>query len=312
MANDLAARLQAAKERLQQRSKLLAMLDEAGLLLDQELTKRRELAATVASEKAEVERLEGYSLAALFHSVFGNIDEKRIKEQKEFLAAQLKLEEAEKEIPELEQEVKSLRNRLRAYAELETEYRALVAEKEQFLLGRGDASSAELLELVEQLGTLAGLKQELAEAIDAGEAAYAELVLVSDNLRSAQSWGTFDMFAGGAMTTMFKHSKIDTARQHVARAQHLLHRFQEELADAGNRLSVSLEIGGMAKFADYFFDGIITDWIVQSKINAAAENCGRTQAEVRAALDACRRRLAETEAQIVASETRRCEIIDAD
>jgi len=55
-----------------------------------------------------------------------------------------------------------------------------------------------------------------------------------------------------------------------------LERFQEELADAGVRLNLALEIDGFSKFADFFFDGIISDWIVQSKIQNASSVCSAT------------------------------------
>ena len=56
--------------------------------------------------------------------------------------------------------------------------------------------------------------------------------------------------------------------KHAHTAQRHLRSFQKELADADERLGVSLDIGGFATFADYFFDGLIADWIMQSKIES--------------------------------------------
>ena len=81
------------------------------------------------------------------------------------------------------------------------------------------------------------------------------------------------------LSTMAKHSKIDSAKQHAHAAQRQLRRFQEELVDAGQRLNVSLEIGGFSKFADYFFDGLIADWNVQSKIRKASSACSSRASE---------------------------------
>ena len=70
---------------------------------------------------------------------------------------------------------------------------------------------------------------------------------------------------------------------------------QEELADANQRLQVALEIEGFSKFADFFFDGLIADWVVQSKIQRASSACSSTMSRVRSAISECRKRLADTE-----------------
>ena len=62
--------------------------------------------------------------------------------------------------------------------------------------------------------------------------------------------------------------------------------------------NVSLEIGGFSKFADYFFDGLIADWVVQSKIQKASSACSSAISRVTSAVSECRRRLAETERDI--------------
>jgi len=36
-------------------------------------------------------------------------------------------------------------------------------------------------------------------------------------------------------------------------------------------LNLNVDISGFSVFADYFFDGLIADWVVQSKINQALD-----------------------------------------
>lgn len=55
----------------------------------------------------------------------------------------------------------------------------------------------------------------------------------------------------------------------MERAKRALQSFRKELADVDQRLHLSLEIGDFLTFADYFFDGLIADWLVQSKIQDA-------------------------------------------
>lgn len=113
------------------------------------------------------------------------------------------------------------------------------------------------------------LNKEIQEAIQAANHALACLRQADAYLQSAKNWGLFDMFGGGALTTFFKHSKMDDARYEMERAKRALQGFRKELADVDQRLHLSLEIGDFLTFADYFFDGLIADWLVQSKIQDA-------------------------------------------
>ena len=111
--------------------------------------------------------------------------------------------------------------------------------------------------------------KEIQEAIQAANHALACLSQADAYLQSAKNWGLFDMLGGGALTTFFKHSKMDDARYEMERAKRALQGFRKELADVDQRLHLSLEIGDFLIFADYFFDGLIADWLVQSKIQDA-------------------------------------------
>lgn len=111
--------------------------------------------------------------------------------------------------------------------------------------------------------------KEIQEAIQAANHALACLRQADAYLQSAKNWGLFDMLGGGALTTFFKHSKMDDARYEMERAKRALQGFRKELADVDQRLQLELEIGEFLTFADYFFDGIIADWMVQSKIQQA-------------------------------------------
>ena len=45
--------------------------------------------------------------------------------------------------------------------------------------------------------------------------------------------------------------------------------FQKELRDVEAIQNQHIDIGGLLTFADFFFDGLIADWLVQSKIQNA-------------------------------------------
>jgi len=310
MPSDIHQRLMKAAERVRSARKQQAMLAEAQRLLRDETEKNAKLREQFASEESDVEKLKGLSLTHIFYSVLGTKDTKLRTEKQELLAAQLKYDESPGAVEDMQEEVERFREQLIQFAAVDTEYDRLIREKEQFLTDANDDKAEKLSELSERLADLKSDGKELTEAIGAGEDALTSLERVRSDLRSASNWGTFDMLGGGLLSTMAKHSKIDSAKQQAHRTQQRLWRFQEELADAGQRLHVSLEIGEFSKFADYFFDGLIADWLTQSKIKTSSSACDRTISKVTGAMDECRRRLEETQRDISSVSKSRLEFIE--
>lgn len=266
---------------------------------------------TLRRESNDVEALEGYSLTALFYTILGTHEERLEKERQEQLAAVLKHDQAVETVQSLEGQMCELNYQLDVLGDLETNYLRLISDKADYLHRTDNPATARLIEIAEALSDLASQRKELREAVRAGEWAERSLNAVQNSLSSASGWGTADLLGGGLVTTMIKHSRIDTARQHAHTAQRDLLRFQRELADANQRLHVALEIGGFSKFADYFFDGLISDWIVQSKINNASRQCAEMTCAVRAAVRECETRLAKVEAKINHRERERRQLIES-
>ena len=115
------------------------------------------------------------------------------------------------------------------------------------------------------------MRKEMKEAIDAGERALISLKNAKEKLKSAGNWGLFDMFGGGFISTMMKHSKMNDAGQLMETAKADLKNFQKELKDINVPLDLRMEVGSFLSFADFFFDGFVADYLVQSKIADAKE-----------------------------------------
>lgn len=112
---------------------------------------------------------------------------------------------------------------------------------------------------------------EIREAIYAGEQALKSLELAQAKLNSARNWGFADLLGGGFIVDMIKHSKMNDAIRLMEQAKRDLHTFQRELRDVNAYANLSLDIGGFLSFADFFFDGIVADYLVQSRIANARE-----------------------------------------
>ena len=116
------------------------------------------------------------------------------------------------------------------------------------------------------------MKKEVQEAIRAGEQVLQSLYYEGEKLENAGKWGIFDMFAGGFFSGYMKHSRIKEAEALLEQAKTELQLFQKELNDVREALHLQIEIGDFLTFADFFLDGFITDYLVQSKISDARED----------------------------------------
>lgn len=110
------------------------------------------------------------------------------------------------------------------------------------------------------------MTKEVQEAIYAGERALMSLRTAQANLKSARGWGIFDMFGGGFIADVVKHSKISNAMNAIESAKWDLQSFERELRDVRAHVNLNIDIGGFLSFADFFFDGFLADYLVQTKI----------------------------------------------
>ena len=111
--------------------------------------------------------------------------------------------------------------------------------------------------------------REIREAIQAGERALMSLRKAEAKLTSASNWGLWDIFGGGLISGIAKHNKMNEATTYMEEAKRNLTTFQSELRDVNGTYNLSLDIGGFLSFADFFFDGVIADYLVQTKIRDA-------------------------------------------
>lgn len=124
------------------------------------------------------------------------------------------------------------------------------------------------------------MKQELKEAIVAGEIALSSLQIARERLDSAKNWGILDMLGGGLVTGMVKHFKVDDASYYIENAKKNLRLFQKELRHIHVPKDLKMEIGVFLSFADFFFDGLLADYLVQSKLAEAREEVTDTACRV--------------------------------
>lgn len=257
-----------------------------------------ELAAVMHDEQADVDRLESGGLTAFFYSLLGKGEEKLDKERREAAAAALKYESAARELDNAVDDIERLEAELRELEGSEEEYRRALEARAEELRRSGGEAGRELLKLEAELAAEESRRKEITEAIAAGSEALNTTNAILDELGDAEGWATFDIFGGGLIADLAKHSHLDGAQSSVALLQGQLRRFRTELADVGSAADgLQVSIDGFMRFADYFFDGLFVDWMVLDRIQQSTEQVQSAYARIHSVLEGLNSSLAKSNAR---------------
>ena len=252
-------------------------------------------------EQADVEKLEGRSLAVFFYNVIGKMDEQLNKEREEAYAARVKYDAAARELSAVEEDLLRHEGELSGLGDCERQYDAVLQEKAAAVKNAGGATAEEILKMEERLAFLESQSRELREATSAGNRALHTTDQVLSSLDSAEGWGTWDLFGGGLISDLAKHSHLDEAQGNSEHLQSQLRRFKTELADVKISANMRVNVDGFLRFADYFFDGLFADWAVLDKIGQSREQVCSTQRQIEsilARLDGMQRTVEQEQAQV--------------
>lgn len=273
-------KLKALQEKISRSRQLTSMLKELRGQRDTIAARVRELEAIKVDEQADVDRLEGRSLASFFYNVIGKMDERLNKEREEAYAARVKYDAAARELEAIDGDIHRCESELSGLRGCEREYEATLREKANAVKSEGGARAEEILKLEERHAYLESQKKELREAISAGNSARSTAESVLSSLDSAEGWGTWDLLGGGLLADMAKHSHLDEAQGAIERLQSQLRRFKTELADVTIHADMQVNVDGFLRFADYFFDGLFADWAVMDKISQSQSQVQSTKNQI--------------------------------
>jgi myosin heavy subunit len=280
MYNEINHQMEEAQQGIFRLRKIDSMLNTLYKNEKELKSKVSDLKDTLEKEDQDVDKLEQKSLTHLFYRILGNIEEKKDKERQEALAAKLKYEQALNELTYVQDEITKLKQERENYKSSDRTYQTLLARKKELLMQTNAATSEKILHLTEKIQRSKNNVKEIQEAISVGRQVLQRLKDTLDSLNSAQGWGRWDLLGGGLITDMIKHSHIDDAKSMAEKTQMALLRFRTELADVKIEDGIQFEMNGFAKFADFFFDGLIADWVMQSRIHDSQDSVIRVQNQV--------------------------------
>ena len=189
--------LQKLQEQIARKRQLEAQVSELRTQRSTLSARARELEAIKMQEEADVDKLEGRSLAAFFYNVIGKMDEQLNKEREEAYAARVKYDAAARELSAVEDELARYEAELAGLRDCERQYDAVLKEKAGAVKAAGGTAAEEILKAEERLAFLNSQSRELREAVSAGNSALSTANQVLSSLDSAEGWGTWDLFGGG-------------------------------------------------------------------------------------------------------------------
>ena len=293
--------LQKLQERIARKRQLEAQVSELRTQHSTLSARVQELEAIRMQEQADVDKLEGRSLAAFFYHVIGKMDEQLNKEREEAYAARVKYDTAARELSAVEEELARYEAELADLHDCERQYDTVLKEKADAVKAAGGTAAEEILKAEERLAFLDSQSRELQEAVSVGSSALSTTDQVLSSLDSAEGWGTWDLLGGGLISDLAKHSHLDEAQDNIECLQSQLRRFKTELADVRISADMQVNVDGFLRFADYFFDGLFADWAVLDKISQSQERVRSTRCQIESVLsrlDGMQRSVEREQAQL--------------
>lgn len=285
MDYDRNEKMKLAKEGIARLHKIDAMLSDLEADHDELDSKASEQKAILDKEERDLEKLENGSIVSFFYSVLGSLGEHINQERREAFAAKLKYDQAVKDLADIKNQIAKMNTDRGAYIHCKKEYDDLYAQKKEELLTGIGATTQKLLELTDQIDGADISLKEIEEAAEKGKEVVSGLNSALRCLDSAEGWGTLDLLGGGLISDLAKHSRIDEAKMEIEYTHRLLRQFKTELVDVNINSDIAINTEGFGKFADFFFDGLIADWCMQSRINESQGSVLRVRDQVSGILE---------------------------
>ena len=244
----------------------------------------KKLEKSKLAEQADVDRLEGHSLAAFFYQVIGKMDEKLDKERQEAYAARVKYDVALHDLSSVDADLAQIQNRLARLSDCERQYQAALSEKIKSIKVSAHPAAQQIAESESRIA--------------AGKTALHTVNEVLETLHNAEGWSTWDVMGGGLMADLAKYEELDDAQEQIEQLQVELRRFKTELADVEITADLQVTVDSFLKFADFFFDGLFADWAVLDHINQAQSRVENTKDQIKRVLALLKKMREDVDVQI--------------
>lgn len=289
--------LEAALEACAEHERLSRRLETARAAEASARDQAQATAALVRAEEQDVGALESLSPTRIWATLRGTRVSELERERVELAAQQFRAATAATALAAASSARRELASALGALGDVAARRERALASEEARVHAAGGSTSAQLLEVAEQLASVRAQLREVAEAKAAEQVARRLLQDAADLLGGAGGWASYDTFLGGGLITdLVKYDKMDAATKRLREADAALRRFSAELADVGLSALGGIEVTELDRMFDVWFDNIFSDWAVLERVTEAAERTQRARAALETAAARLQQRQYELEA----------------
>ncbi len=265
------------KEKIDEQKTLKKRLDGFYQERDRLIIEVKKLKKQLIKENMDVDKMEKVSLTSVLTYINGSYDGKLEKEKMEALEVKLKYDSAEDELEMIEEKIKDIESKVEDVKKYEEEYIWLLKKKTDSI----EDQDENFKKTINVITSIKNEIKEIDEAVVAGRQALNAFSSVINDLDTAKNWGIFDMLGGNFIANVGKHMKIDAARKSLSEAKGRLQIFERELKDVDVSSEVNIDMGSFMTVADFFFDNIFVDFMVQSKINDSLNKINQAYGHVK-------------------------------
>ena len=233
------------------------------LILEKEV-EQKETEIQMTIEEEQVKRLERKSLYNIFHSILGDKSQEIEKERQEYLQAYLKYQSVCSSIAALKKEKRLLLQNYSSKFNTVKEFNNLLTNKIEAIRAAFPKAVEYIVHFEERIARHRSKIKEIQQAVREGKKTIRKFKIILVNLEKIEYWGTFTSRKQRNRDIRIK----DRIIKDINLADNHLQKFEKELLDVSDHFSMdySRQIESTKDFLDYFYDGLIADWVIQGKI----------------------------------------------
>jgi len=248
---------------IHRREKLRIHLTHLDEMIAAKKVEMDKLAITVAKEEDDVLALENVTIYTLFSVVLGTLERQLEKERQEYLHALLIYKGVKKNYQSLKKEKELLVKSLNGLHAIEREFKRILKLKEE-ILEKVDSYPEDLVVLNDRISNYTIQIKEIVSAVKKGETAKRYLHKVILSLKQMQHWG----FEGRDLKHGNMQRKSKATQKEMYTANNFLQKYEDQLHDISVYFGVDFhrQIKNLEAFLERFVDSLITDWVVNNKI----------------------------------------------
>jgi hypothetical protein len=245
---------------------------------DQKYKRLQMVRNVMIKEKKDYNSLLKWSFSSIKARMSGELDERKKKEQADYLDALANFHYVEVEYKSLDEEAKFVENEVKKIQGLKDHIPQIENEMESILAQITAGKTTTLLKELEL--KYEKIQKELLKTQDIeGKFRQADSYLIEaenllrnsvNKLRSAERFGTWDaFFGGGFFADTLKHSDLNSARSDINMAQVLV-RKAKDLVDVIDEIYIDFEAPNL--FFDMFLDNFFFDMYGNTRITRTREH----------------------------------------